>query len=93
MGLWLLDDQIQTIAMESTGFYWIPIFEFLETLDLQCCLISARSIKRAPGRKSDLADCRWIQTRHSYGLLESSFQPEADLVALRTLLHRRFQLL
>jgi len=93
LGAWLLEHHIQTIAMESTGVYWIPIFEYLETLGLQCCLISARSIKRVPGRKSDVADCQWIQTLHSYGLLESSFQPAADLVALRTLLRHRAQLL
>jgi transposase len=93
LGAWLLEHQIQTIAMESTGVYWIPIFEYLETLGLQCCLISSRSIKRVPGRKSDVADCQWIQTLHSYGLLESSFQPQADLVALRTLLRHRTQLL
>jgi transposase len=93
IGAWLLEHQIQTVAMESTGVYWIPIFEYLETLGLQCCLISSRSIKRVPGRKSDVADCQWIQTLHSYGLLEGSYHPDADLVALRTLLRHRSQLL
>jgi hypothetical protein len=51
----------------------------------QCCLLSAQSIKRVPGRKSDVVDCQWMQTLHSYGLRSASFRPEADLVALRTL--------
>jgi transposase len=93
IGEWLLEHQIRTIAMESTGVYWILIFEYLESLSFQCCLISSRSIKRVPGRKSDVEDCQWIQTLHSYGLLENSFRPEADLVALRTLLRNRAQLI
>jgi transposase len=93
IGNWLQAHHIQTIAMESTGVYWIPIFEYLESLGFQCCLISSRSIKRVPGRKSDVADCQWIQTLHSYGLLESSFRPDADLAALRTLLRHRAQLI
>lgn len=90
---WLLANHIKTIAMESTGVYWIPLFEVLELHGFQCCLISSRSIKRVPGRKSDVLDCQWIQTLHSYGLLQSSFRPEADLVALRTLLRHRHQLI
>jgi transposase len=90
---WFVDHDIQTVAMESTGVYWIPLFEEFEARGLQCCLISAASIKRVPGRKSDVLDCQWIQTLHSYGLLTASFRPEADLVALRTLLRHRAQLL
>ena len=90
---WFVDRGVQTVAMESTGVYWIPLFEELEARGLQCCLISAASIKRVPGRKSDVLDCQWIQTLHSYGLLTASFRPEADLVALRTLLRHRAQLL
>lgn len=90
---WFVDHGIQTVAMESTGVYWIPLFEELEARGLQCCLISAASIKRVPGRKSDVLDCQWIQTLHSYGLLSASFRPDADFVALRTLLRHRAQLL
>lgn len=90
---WFIDRGIQTVAMESTGVYWIPLFETLEARGLQCCLISAASIKRVPGRKSDVLDCQWIQTLHSYGLLSASFRPDADFVALRTLLRHRAQLL
>lgn len=90
---WLKECEIETVAMESTGVYWIPLFETLEQYGIHCHLISSRSLRRVPGRKSDVIDCQWIQTLHSYGLLESSFRPEADLVALRTLLRHRAQLL
>ena len=90
---WCMDRGIQTAAMESTGVYWIPLFETLEAHGIQCCLISAQAIKHVPGRKSDVLDCQWIQTLHSYGLLSASFRPDADCVALRTLLRHRAQLL
>lgn len=90
---WLSEHHIETVALESTGVYWLPLFETLEARGCKCCLISATSIKRFPGRKSDVLDCQWIQTLHSYGLLADSFRPEADLIALRTLLRHRAQLL
>jgi len=90
---WLGEHNIWTVAMESTGVYWIPLFEILEGHKFQCLLISSRSLRRVPGRKSDVADCQWIQTLHTYGLLTGSFRPEADLVALRTLLRHRAHLL
>ena len=90
---WLAEHAVETVAMESTGIYWIPLFEELERRGFHCHLISSRSLRRVPGRKSDVVDCQWIQTLHSYGLLESSFRPEADLVALRTLLRHRSQLI
>jgi transposase len=87
---WLTEHKIKTVAMESTGVYWIPLFEVLEQKGFECLLISSRSLRRVPGRKSDVTDSQWIQTLHSYGLLESSFRPQADLIALRSLLrHRR----
>jgi len=73
--------------------YWIALFEELEQQGFECLLISSRSLRRVPGRKSDIVDAQWIQTLHSYGLLESSFRPEAELVMLRTLLRHRAQLL
>lgn len=93
IGCWLAEHGVETVAMESTGVYWIPLFEELERQGFYCHLISSRSLRRVPGRKSDVMDCQWIQTLHSYGLLESSFRPEADLVALRTLLRHRAQLI
>jgi transposase len=89
---WLQGNGIESVAMESTGVYWIPLFEELEGQGFHCQLISSRSLRRVPGRKSDVLDSQWIQTLHSYGLLESSFRPEADLVALRTLMRHRAQL-
>jgi transposase len=87
---WLTEHKIKTVAMESTGVYWIPLFEVLELKGFECLLISSRSLRRVAGRKSDIEDAQWIQTLHNYGLLESSFRPQADLVALRSLLrHRR----
>lgn len=90
---WLGEHNIWTVAMESTGVYWIPLFEVLEEYKFECLLISSRSLRRVPGRKSDVVDCQWIQTLHTYGLLTGSFRPEADLVALRTLLRHRAHLL
>lgn len=93
IGKWLAEKGVESVAMESTGVYWIPLFEELEGRGFHCHLISSRSLRRVPGRKSDVIDCQWIQTLHSYGLLESSFRPEAELVALRTLLRHRAQLI
>lgn len=91
---WLVENGIQTIAMESTGVYWIPLFEVLEERGIHCCLISGNFARRLPARhKTDVLDCQWIQTLHSLGLLTESFRPEADLIALRSLLRHRAQLI
>jgi transposase len=90
---WLGEHKISTVAMESTGVYWIPLFEVLESQKFNCLLISSKSLRRVPGRKSDVIDAQWIQTLHTYGLLTGSFRPECDLVALRTLLRHRARLL
>lgn len=93
IGDWFQERGVESVAMESTGVYWIPIFEYLESIDIECCLISAAALKKVPGRKTDVLDSQWIQTLHSYGLLNASFRPEGELVALRTLLRHRAQLL
>ncbi len=93
IGKWLKEHNVKTVAMESTGVYWIPLFEELERQGFECLLISSRSLRRVPGRKSDIIDAQWIQTLHNYGLLESSFRPQGELIALRTLLRHRGQLL
>ena len=90
---WLGEHHICTVAMESTGVYWIPLFEVLESQHFNCLLISSKSLRRVPGRKSDVIDAQWIQTLHAYGLLTGAFRPESDLVALRTLLRHRARLL
>lgn len=89
---WLVACGVTTVAMESTGVYWIPIFELLEARGLEACLVNARHIKNVPGRKSDVQDCQWLQQLHSFGLLRASFRPEAELVALRAYLRQRAML-
>jgi hypothetical protein len=93
LAAWFVDRGIETVAMESTGVYWMPLFEAREARGLHCCLIRAQSIKRVPGRKRNVLDCQGSQTLHSYGVLSAAFRPEADRVALRTLLRHRAQLL
>jgi len=90
---WLQACGITTVAMESTGVYWIPIFEILEARGLQVFLVNARHLKNVPGRKTDVLDCQWIQQLHSFGLLSASFRPEAEMCALRAYLRHRANLL
>ena len=89
---WLRKYGVETVAMESTGVYWIPLFEELERQGFECLLVSSRSLRKVAGQKTDVEDAQWLQTLHSYGLLKGSFRPEGDLVALRTLLRHRAQL-
>lgn len=90
---WLVQCGVDTVAMESTGVYWIPVYEILEACGLQVYVVNARHLKNVPGRKSDIQDCQWIQGLHSVGLLRGSFRPEADFVALRTYLRHRAALI
>lgn len=89
---WLLAQQVDTVAMESTGIYWIPVFEILEARGLEVYLVNGRHVKHVPGRKSDLADCQWIQKLHMLGLLNASFRPDAEICALRAYLRHRHDL-
>ena len=89
MARWLIDCGIDTVAMESTGVYWIPIFQILESYGIEVCLVNARHVKNVPGRKTDVQDCQWLQYLHSVGLLRGSFRPGADVVAVRTLFRHR----
>jgi transposase len=86
---WLKKCGVKTVAMESTGVYWIPLYEILEERGFQVCLVNARYIKNVSGRKSDVLDCQWIQQLHSYGLLRPSFRPEEDIIRLRQLVRHR----
>jgi len=90
---WLVSHQVDTIAMESTGVYWIPVFEMLEARGLKVHLVNAHSLKKVPGRKTDVLDCQWIQKLHAFGLLSGSFRPDGEMCALRTYLRHRAQLL
>ncbi len=86
---WLQRCGIDTVAMESTGVYWIPLFELLQERGLQVLLVNARHIKNVPGRKDDALDCQWIQKLHTFGLLRGSFRPDDDIVALRGYVRHR----
>ena len=86
---WLQDCSVKTVAMESTGVYWIPVFEILENRGFQVNLVNARQIKNVPGKKTDVMDCQWIQQLHSYGLLSASFRPEEQMCALRSIVRQR----
>jgi len=90
---WLEQCGVQTVAMESTGVYWIPIYEILEARGLEVYLVNAHHLKHVPGRKSDVQDCQWIQQLHSYGLLTASFRPTEDMRVLRAYLRQRAMLL
>lgn len=90
---WLVQCGVDTVAMESTGVYWVPIFEMLEAQGLKAYLVNARHIKNVPGRKSDYLDCQWIQKLHTLGFLAASFRPEADICRLRAYLRHRAKLL
>jgi len=90
---WLAVCGIETVAMESTGVYWIPIYEILEERGLEVVLVNARHVKNVPGRKSDVLDCQWIQELHSVGLLRGSFRPAAEIAALRAYMRHREKLI
>jgi transposase len=93
LAAWLVAGRVKSVAMASTGVYWIPIFELLEERGLEVYLVNARHIKNVPGRKSDVQDCQWIQRLHQYGFLRASFRPEAEMVVLRSYLRQRAMLL
>lgn len=90
---WLQACQVKTVAMESTGVYWIPVYEILESRGFEVYLVNARYIKNVPGRKTDVLDCQWIQQLHSYGLLHASFRPSEEICALRALARHRDNLI
>lgn len=86
---WLVDVGITTVAMESTGVYWVPVFEILEDRGIDVILANARDAKVVPGRKTDVNDAQWLQRLHACGLLRASFRPGRDISALRTYLRLR----
>ena len=90
---WLKQCGIRRIAMESTGVYWIPLFEILSEQKFELCLVNARHFKNVPGRKTDVQDCQWLQFLHSVGLLRGSYRPDQDVCGLRTLLRYRNELI
>ncbi len=86
---WLTACGVTTAAMESTGVYWIPLYEILEARGIEAVLVNARHVKNVPGRKTDVVDCQWLQELHSVGLLRGSFRPTAAIAALRAYLRHR----
>lgn len=90
---WLHDCKVDTVAMESTGVYWIPLFELLESRGFKVHLVNARHVKNVSGRKSDVLDCQWLQQLMSYGLLMGSFRPPEEICVLRALWRQRSTLL
>ncbi len=92
IGEWLLKCKVDTAAMESTGVYWIPLYDILEGYGIEVYLVEARKMKNVPGRKTDVADCQWIQELHSYGLLTSSYVPDEPVRKLRDLVRHREKL-
>ena len=93
MADWLTACRIDIVAMESTGVYWIPLFELLESRGFKVLLVNARHIKNVSGRKSDVLDCQWIQQLMTYGLLNGSFRPTEQICVLRSLWRQRGMLL
>ncbi len=90
---WLVACRIRTIAMESTGMYWIALYQILEIRGIEVRLVNARHVKHVPGRKSDVSDAQWLQYLHSVGLLSGSFRPPQAICAIRSLARHRDSLL
>lgn len=82
---WLVDQHVESVAMESTSVYWIPVYELLESRGVEVVLLNARQLHHVPGRKTDCSDCQWLQLLHSCGLLRGSFRPAEAIVRLRAL--------
>ena len=89
---WLAACRIKSVVMESTGVYWIPVFEILEQRGFEVLLVNARDAKHVPGRKTDVSDAQWLQRLHEFGLLRASFLPKGEIAALRAYLRQRERL-
>ena len=89
---WLMECGVTTVAMESTGVYWIPLYDLLEQRGIRPCLVNVRHMKNVPGRRTDWHECQWLQFLHSVGLLRAAFRPQEDICAVRTLLRHRGEL-
>lgn len=92
LAAWFRSCGVTSVAMESTGVYWIPAFEILEQHGFEVILVNARYAKNVPGRKTDVNDAAWLRQLHSYGLLRGSFRPNAQVATLRAYLRQRERL-
>jgi transposase len=90
---WLKRCGVTTVAMESTGVYWIPLFELLEQRGFEVKLVDARHVKNVSGRKSDVLDCQWLQQLHTYGLLQGAFRPSDEICVLRSYMRQKEMLI
>lgn len=90
---WLKECQIDKVAMESTGVYWIPLFEILDSQGFDVILVNPRHFKNVPGRKTDVLDCQWLQQLHTFGLLQGAFRPGFQICELRAYLRQRAMLI
>ena len=86
---WLLACGVDVVALESTGVYWIPVYELLEQRGLKVWLVDARQVKYVPGRKSDVQDCQWLQKLMSFALLRAAFRPAAEVCVIRAVARQR----
>ena len=93
LAAWLTQCGIETVAMESTGVYWITLFEVLEERGFDVQLVNPQHLKQVPGRKTDVSDCRWLQELHTYGLLRGCFRPSDEVCVLRSYLRQRESLI
>lgn len=93
MADWLQACGVETVAMESTGVYWIPLYEILEARGLEVYLVNARHAKNLPGRKRDETDAQWLRRLHTFGLLNNSFRPESEMRVLRAYMRHRADLI
>ena len=85
MAQWLKSCGVRTVALQSTGVYWIPIYDVLEQEGLEVYLVNARGTKNLPGRKSDVQECQWLRKLHTYGLLRKSLRPPEEIRMVRTI--------
>ena len=92
MAQWLVSCGVTTVAMESTGVYWIPPYDVLEQHGVKPCLVDARGMKNVPGRRTDWHECQWLQFLHSVGLLRAAFRPDGEVCAVRSLMRHRSNL-
>ena len=86
---WLEECQVTSVAMESTGVYWIPLYELLESRGFDVNLVDARHVKNVTGRKTDVEDCQWLQQLHASGLLSAAFRPANEILPLRSYMRQR----
>lgn len=92
LAAWLKHCGIETVALESTGVLWIPVFQLLAEEGFEVCLVNARHYQNVPGKRTDIGDCQWLQFLHSVGLMRASFRPQQAVCAVRSLIRHREQL-